>query len=113
MLLARPRAPWRRTMLVAALGTLAVAIPSTVTAQNKRPLTIDDYERWKAIEGATISSDGAWVAYTLRHTNTLDTRPVLHLERLDSETRREVIGGSRPVFSEDAKWLAAFLDLPY
>ncbi len=30
---------------------------------DKRPLTHDDYDSWKRIQGAQISPDGAWVAY--------------------------------------------------
>ena len=38
-------------------------------AQTKRPLDFDVYENWKAIRGATISSDGKWVVYSQKAQN--------------------------------------------
>ncbi len=38
--------------------------PSTASAQ-KKALTQADWDRWRSIQGATLSNDGKWVAYTL------------------------------------------------
>jgi dipeptidyl aminopeptidase/acylaminoacyl peptidase len=78
----------------------------------KRPLTIADYSRWRTIEGAQISPDGQWVAYTLRHTNVLpaDSRPVVRLRRVDTGQDVEIADASNPVFSSDSKWMVYRLD---
>ncbi len=39
-------------------------IPATATAQ-KKVLTQTDWDRWRSIQGATLSNDGRWAAYTL------------------------------------------------
>ena len=90
--------------------------PGPVSAQSqpaKRMLTVDDYARWRSIENSRISGDGNWVAYGFRYPNRLDPEPVLHLLRLDSKRDQEVPNGVQPVFSEDSRWLAYFVDLPY
>lgn len=51
-------------LLLFIAGIVAPAAP--VGAQmggSKRPLTHDDYDSWKRIQGQQISPDGAWVAY--------------------------------------------------
>ena len=37
----------------------------SLAAQSPRPLTIADYDSWKAITGQTLSEDGKWLAYAL------------------------------------------------
>jgi hypothetical protein len=79
----------------------------------KEALSVDDYARWKSINGASISGDGKWVTYVLSLTNTApaDARAALHLLRLD--TTRDV-GGSgqreRTGVSPDSKWIAYQVD---
>ena len=57
-----------RTLLLAVVLTaLAPALQTGVLAQSadqKKPLTIEDYGRWRSISGAEISADGAWVAFS-------------------------------------------------
>jgi dipeptidyl aminopeptidase/acylaminoacyl peptidase len=43
----------------------AAALPLLVLAQQKRPLTQADWDRWEAIASPTLSPDGKWAAYTL------------------------------------------------
>ena len=78
----------------------------------KRPLTIADYSRWRNIEGAAISPDGKWVAYALRHANTLpiDSRPVLKLLNLDTNGELEVPNAHSPEFSADSRWVVYQVD---
>jgi dipeptidyl aminopeptidase/acylaminoacyl peptidase len=78
----------------------------------KKPLTIDDYPRWRSIEDERISADGRWVTYTLRHTNTLphETRPVLHLLDLQTNNRVEVPNAHDGVFSPDSRWIVYQID---
>jgi dipeptidyl aminopeptidase/acylaminoacyl peptidase len=85
---------------------------TTRSTNGKKVLGVDDYTRWRAIEDPSISGDGRWVAYVLRHTNVLpaDAKPVLHLRGLDSDEEIEVAGASSPVFSPDSRWVVYTMD---
>jgi dipeptidyl aminopeptidase/acylaminoacyl peptidase len=104
---------WKRHALIALPCLVGLALASAVQAQSKKVLTIDDYARWRNIEQSRVSSDGQWVAYGLRYTNTLDTKPVLHVLELASSRDREIENGTQPVFSDDSRWVAYFIELPY
>ena len=75
-------------------------------------LTVNDYARWRSIDGAQLSGDGHWVTYTLRYTNvpTVDTKPVLHLLRLDTNQDVQIPNASQGVFSSDSRWLVYQFD---
>jgi len=93
---------------------LALAASPGVLAQSpKKVLTIEDYARWKSIENSRISGDGNWVAYGLRHPNALDQQPVLHITKLDSNRDQEIPQGVQPAFSDDSRWVAYYVELPY
>ena len=95
-----------------ALGGVVSGVAAQTAPAPKKPLTIDDYSRWRSIEGAAISGDGQWVAYTLRHANSTPaaSKPVLRIRRLDAAQDVEVEGGSNPTFSPDSRWLVYQLD---
>ena len=106
----------RATLRAAAL---AAALPFAVLAQtqqgdptSKKVLSVNDYSRWRNIEGAQISSDGKWVAYVLRFTNTLpiDSKPVLHIRNLANNQESEVPNASNPSFSPDGRWIVYQVD---
>lgn len=46
-------------------GLVLVAAFSTPLLAQKKALTQDDWDRWRSIQGATLSHDGKWVAYSL------------------------------------------------
>ncbi len=48
----------------ASFALLTAVIPLTAFAQ-KKVLTQADWDRWRSIQGATLSNDGKWAAYTL------------------------------------------------
>jgi len=98
----------RAETLVLSLGILA----ATQAAAQKKPLTINDYPTWRVIEGAVISRDGQWVAYTLRHTNTTPARskPVVRIRRVDTGQDTEIADASNPSFSPDSRWVVYQLD---
>ena len=80
----------RRRFGVATLfvsASLAAGIHATANAQTaaKKVLTVDDYTKWRGINGSSISGDGKWVTYVLSLTNTAptDAKPVMHLLRLE------------------------------
>jgi dipeptidyl aminopeptidase/acylaminoacyl peptidase len=99
--------------LTLALGVALAAGPYLQAQAPKKVLGIDDYARWQSIETSRISGDGNWVAYTFRHPNALDPQPVLHVLRLDSDKDMEIPNGAQPAFSDDSRWLAYFVELPY
>ncbi len=56
-----PMRPFRRAIAFAVF----VLFPIAGYAQQKRPLTQADWDRWQTIASPTLSADGKWVAYTL------------------------------------------------
>jgi dipeptidyl aminopeptidase/acylaminoacyl peptidase len=51
-----------RTLGSFVLGALLLSVPALA---QKKALTQADWDRWQSIQGATLSNDGKWVAYTL------------------------------------------------
>jgi dipeptidyl aminopeptidase/acylaminoacyl peptidase len=54
-----------RLIKSAGLFLLLTAALSTPVLAQKKALTQADWDRWRSIQGATLSDDGKWVAYTL------------------------------------------------
>jgi dipeptidyl aminopeptidase/acylaminoacyl peptidase len=102
------------TLPIAPIGAQPSAVTSaqTASATAKKPLTVADYSRWRNIEGAEISGDGRWVAYALRHTNTLaaDAKPVLRILRLETNQEVEIANAHTPTFSADSRWVVYRVD---
>jgi hypothetical protein len=48
-----------------ALGVLLALLLTSPAPAQKKVLTQADWDRWRSIQGATLSNDGRWVAYTL------------------------------------------------
>ncbi|MEP6781616.1 MAG: hypothetical protein ABJC26_17080 [Gemmatimonadaceae bacterium] len=46
------------------VALLLAVMPATAFAQ-KKTLTQADWDRWRSIQGSTLSNDGKWTAYTL------------------------------------------------
>jgi dipeptidyl aminopeptidase/acylaminoacyl peptidase len=93
----------------------AQSAPQTQTAIQtaaKKPLTVDDYPKWRSITGQEISADGRWVTYVLQLTNvpTAETKPVLHILNLDTSVDVAVPQATGGTFSPDAKWIAYQVD---
>ncbi|MFN9946572.1 MAG: hypothetical protein ACK56S_06975, partial [Planctomycetota bacterium] len=40
-----------------------LAFAAQLAAQDRRPLTHDDYDQWKSRRGQTYTQDGGWVAF--------------------------------------------------
>jgi len=93
-------------------NTATALAPTDAPKAAKKVLSVNDYSRWRAIEGAQISSDGKWVAYVLRFANTLpvDSKPVLHLHNLATGRETEVPNASNPSFSPDGRWVVYQVD---
>jgi len=106
----------RRLLSAFALLFAAVWFTPALRAQAasaaKKVLGVDDYARWRAIEGAQISPDGRWVASTHRLSNVLpnDSKPVLHLRNLETDQEVEIANASNATFSNDSRWIVYQVD---
>ena len=101
-------------LLASPLAAMA-QVPSSAPASavgGKKPLTIADYSKWRSIDGADLSPDGKWVAYTLRYTNVLpaDAKPALHIMNLDTNQDIEVPNAHDASFSSDSRWVVYQVD---
>jgi len=59
-----PFRPMKNCFSRTSVVLLAACVPFAAHAQ-KKALTQADWDRWRSIQGATLSNDGQWVAYTL------------------------------------------------
>ncbi|MBP6715635.1 MAG: hypothetical protein KA205_02135, partial [Acidobacteria bacterium] len=86
----------------------APAAQQAAPAGAKKALTVDDYPKWKSIAGQDISGDGKWVAYVLQSTNvpTTETKPILHIQNLESGQEVTIADATGNAFSSDSKWIA-------
>jgi dienelactone hydrolase len=98
-------------IVLAAALSATYAVPRA-QAPAKKVLSVEDYSKWRTISGQEISGDGNWVSYGQALTNTVptETKPVLHLVRLETNQHVEVANGSGGIFSADSKWLAYQVD---
>jgi len=102
------------TLTVALLSAYALPLAQTPApaATGKKVLTVEDYTKWRAISAQDISGDGNWAAYVLSLTNVVpaESKPVLHLVKIESGQHTEVANATGPIFSADSKWLAYSVD---
>ena len=98
-------------LALAAAFASSYALPQAQAAK-KKVLTVEDYPKWRSISGQEMSGDGQWVAYGLSLTNTAptETKPVLHLVRLETSQDVEVPNATGGTFSSDSKWIAYVVD---
>lgn len=87
--------------------------PAASTNGVRKTIGFDDYARWRVIEGSRISGDGQWVAYGYRHPSSFDPKLELHVLRIDSGKDETIASALQPAFSDDSRWVAYFVDLPY
>ncbi len=110
----RTTAARRRLAVLAPVLIVAFSSGLALTAQTpaRKALTVEDYTRWRSISSSDISSDGAWVAYGVQQTNVAptETKPVLHLLKLDTNLDVAIADATGGTFSADAKWMAYQVD---
>jgi dipeptidyl aminopeptidase/acylaminoacyl peptidase len=90
----------------------AAAPPNGATesaATTRRSLELADYARWRAIQGTALSADGRWAAWSFQQLRRDDE---LHVRHIDSGRAHTVTRGSRPVFSDDGRWVAYSVSPP-
>jgi dipeptidyl aminopeptidase/acylaminoacyl peptidase len=120
----------RPTRAILSLAFLLLAVPAiaqnvqqagntpaantTADPTRKKALSIEDYSRWRTIEGAQISSDGKYAAYVFRQMNVpqADSKPVLHIVRLDDDNHVTIANASQPSFSPDGRFIAYQVEPP-
>ncbi|NNM03581.1 MAG: S9 family peptidase [Gemmatimonadetes bacterium] len=87
----------------------AVLPPASLVAQEKPPITVDDYGQWKRITSTSLSPNGAWMSYAY---DRLEGEDTLHIANLDGGGSLVVPRGSAPAFSRDSRWVAYQLSPP-
>jgi hypothetical protein len=85
------------TVTISAQQAAAPAGPGTL-----KSLSVADYARWRSIQTPIISADGQWVAWVYSQ---LRREGQLHVRHVDSGREIVVERASRPVFSEDGRWV--------
>jgi dipeptidyl aminopeptidase/acylaminoacyl peptidase len=87
-----------------ASGATAVA-----ASNGGKPIAIEDYARFKRIAGATLSSDGKWMAYTVTPN---DGDGALTIQSLDTPAKHVIPRGTGAAFSPSARHVAYFINPP-
>ncbi len=97
--------------VVAAVLILGILLISNqIQSQEKHPFTIDDYAHWRSIVSTAISPDGRWVTFGYNKTKADDA---FHIQDMESDKKYTFTGGSAPEFSENSRWVALTLNLPW
>lgn len=102
----------RRSSLLAIALVLAFVLPlSSLKAQStaaaKRPMDIEDVIAFRAMGVSQLSSDGQWLAYSMRPTQG-DSEVIVKSTSTDKEMKFPVGegGGNVVTFSDDSQWIA-------
>ena len=83
--------------------TLLFLIATSAVAQEKPPITVEDYDKWESLGFGTLSQNGEWMAYSISR---VDGKNELRVRDLSTDSTKVVPFGSRPTFSKDGRWLA-------
>lgn len=98
--------PYRmRILSFTLLFTLCVL---SLTAQEKKALSLEDYKEWNRITNTTISPNGAWMTYTYAP-NEGDTA-TFTIRELEGDKVYTAWNAKSVNFSADSKWLAFLVD---
>ncbi len=95
--------------LLVAVAALAAPSSRPLSAQDKPPLTVDDYGPWKRIGSAGLSPDGTWMTYVYDRLEGDDT---LFIRALDGDQIYTAPRGASPAFSGDSRWVAYLVGPP-
>ncbi|MCP4726172.1 MAG: prolyl oligopeptidase family serine peptidase [bacterium] len=79
-------------------------------ASGKKAMKIEDYGRWRSIRSTAISDNGNWVTFAYRTPHSNDT---LYVKNLTTGKEYDIPRGSRPQFSDDSKWAAYTVSVPF
>ena len=93
------------------LALLVVSASFAIQAQSTapKPITLDDYAKFKRITNAATSTDGKWMLYTVTPNEGDGT---LVVKALDGDKTYDVPRGTNAAFSDDARWVGYFIAPP-
>ena len=100
--LRRERAVFGCSAALLLLSTVVMPL-SVAAARQPPPVGPDDYGRWESPGTATLSPDGAWIAYGIRRVNGENE---LRIRAIAGDSVISIPYGSRPSFSKGSRWLA-------
>ena len=104
------RRPIRLTPIVISFTILALAAGISAQEQGeKKPLTMEDYARWRSVTSTSISDDGKWVTFAY---STFQADDTLYVKSLETDKEYEVPRGTRPQFSDNSTWVAYLIAAP-
>ena len=105
------RSAARLRSIAVLLALLAVSASFAIQAQSTapKPITLDDYAKFKRITNAAISTDGKWMLYTVTPN---DGDGTLVVKALDGDKTYDVPRGTSAAFSDDARWVGYFIAPP-
>ncbi|NKB90401.1 MAG: prolyl oligopeptidase family serine peptidase [Acidobacteria bacterium] len=69
-----------------------------------RVLGLEDYNRWRTVDGMTLAADGSWAAFSYGTRREAD--PELHIKSLTTDRTHVVERATRPQLSDDGRWAA-------
>lgn len=99
----------RRTPVCLFAGILILA-PSLFAQGEKKALPIDDYGRWRSIGSVALADNGDWITFGY---SKRESDAVLHIKNLDTDKAFEIERGTNPQLSDDSRWVAYFLNVPF
>lgn len=80
----------------------------SLSAQDNKVLTLEDYKSWNRITNTTISPDGQWMTYT--YTPNEGDTATFFIREIQGDTIYSTWNAKMVQFSEDSKWLAFLVD---
>lgn len=87
-------------MLFAFASSPFLAEPSY--AQSKRPITIEDFDKFRSVSQQQLSNDGKWVSFRVKPRKGDSELTILNLTTNDEYT---IPRSSGPSFSDDSQWI--------
>jgi hypothetical protein len=102
----------RAHALFVAFVVVTVAVtPFILRAQSAapKPISLDDYPKFKRITGASISTDGKWMLYTVTPN---EGDATLFVKALDGDKGYDVLRGANASFSDNGRWVGYFIEPP-
>lgn len=90
--------------LISAFVLILLFLPG-LHARQKPAITPDDYGQWEQLgNNFQYSADGQWLAVPVQRVNEKNEMRIYNINRQAADVI--IAGGSGPVFSDDARWLA-------
>ena len=98
-----------QALRILVVSLIAAGVASSGAAQEKRPLTLEDYPDWNRITEVELSPDGGWLAYA-QQPNEGDA--ILFVRALDGDAVHETLNGRSAEFSSDGGWVGLLATPP-